>query len=109
MRESPHTRTESVAAASAGKFVLQPREGTVPPAAERPMSGTANSYQSLSQPKCRRSAVSLGGSDLGRKPKTCLGSGIACSLAITSTVVSCSSRCSPAGHRRTSCRRTYMA
>ena len=61
------------------------------------MSGTANSYQSLSQPKWRRSGVSPGGSTSERKPKVFSASGIECSFASTSTVESCSSRRFSAG------------
>ena len=61
------------------------------------MSGTANSYQSLSQPKCRRSGLGPGGSISERKPNVFSASGIECSFANTSTVESCSSRCRSAG------------
>jgi len=53
------------------------------------MSGTANSYQDFSQLRLRRSAFESDPSS--RNPKVFSGSGIECSLAITSTGRSCSS------------------
>ena len=65
IRESPHASTGVVAATSAGKLSAnQPNACST--SSERPISGTENSYQSLSQPKCLANGVSPGGSDSDR-------------------------------------------
>ena len=55
---------------------------------DRPMSGTANSYQDFSQSRLRRNALRSDPS--ARKPNVVSASGIECSFASTSTVLSCS-------------------
>ena len=69
------------AATSAGKLSSS-QASARSTSGERPMPGTANSYQSLSQPKWRRSAVSPGGSTSARNPNVLSALGIACSLAM---------------------------
>ena len=93
MRESPHASTGSPRR-DVGRGSSPPaRPARVRPDADRPMSGTANSYQSFSQPKCRRSGVSPGGSISDEEAEgRASASGIECSFASTSTVASCSSR-----------------
>ena len=91
MRESPHASTGSARRRRRGSCP-RARPARAPPVGDAPMSGTANSYQSLSQPKWRRSGLSPGGSISARKPKVFSASGIECSFASTSTVESCSSR-----------------
>src|SRR5581483_11335804 len=92
-RESPHNSTGSLAATSVGQFCCN-QSKVRSSNGERPMSGTAKSYQDRTHAKWRSSAVP-GPSE--RKPNVDVGSGIACSFARTSTVESCSSRCDSAG------------
>src|ERR1700722_7488492 len=94
-RASPQSSTGSPAATSSGQ--LSSSQSTVRSSnGDRPMSGTAKSYQDRTQLKCLRRAVSPFWSS-ARKPKVLSAFGIECSNASTETVASCSSRWRSAG------------
>ena len=97
-RASPQSSTGSLAATSRGQ--LSSSQSKVRSSSgDRPMSGTAKSYQDRTQLKCLRSAVVavLAGLPVRRKPNVFSASGIECSDASTETVASCSSRWRSAG------------
>src|ERR1700756_3775373 len=92
-RASPQSSTGSVADTSEGQWACS-HSNVRSSNGDRPMSGTAKSYQDRTHAKWRSSAVP---EPSDRNPNVDAGSGIACSFASTSIVESCSSRCDCGG------------
>src|SRR6516165_8150088 len=96
-RASPHSSTGWLADTSEGQFACS-QSNVRSSNEDRPMSGTAKSYQDRTHAKWRSSAVPEPlGDPSARNPNVDVGSGIACSFASTSIVESASSRCDSGG------------